>query len=98
MVQATRNFLCNRMKVDGDLVAAMQILSACFSGEDMLCVKFASRDDIFTINRHRMNQEDKDRVEEFIPPALQDLENALIRKGYEIRATKSATGFLTTYL
>ena len=57
------------------------------------CVKFGARRDIITINRHKHNLEDNDSVEDFIPPALQDLENLLIRKGAEVRAERSAAGF-----
>ena len=80
-VQSARNFLKNKLKINGDEVDMMEIPSACFSTDDKLCVKFATMKDIRTVNSHKINLEDQDTVDDIVPPVLQELKTIFIRKG-----------------
>ena len=78
-VRAARSFMADKMGMDSASIDLAGVKEACWSTNDHLCVKFASRDGARSLNSYKKNLPPNFNCDDFVPPVLRPLEDILIR-------------------
>ena len=85
----TRSFLAEKLHMESHVIDAANILEACWSKDSNLCVRFSLRVGATSVNKYKHNLPPGLACEDFVPPALRDLENFLVRYGDQLRASRA---------
>ena len=69
-----------------DTIDKVNVLEACWSKQDSLCVKVASRDGVRMVNSYKKYLAVESHCDDFVPPVLEQHEDILIQYGNKLRA------------